>query len=103
MSYTQLGQEERYQIYVLKKAGHIQAEIAAILGRSAPDSTHRGSAPRLAARSRHRDGPLGFLATPCQGQTVGLLSAIIFQAPIPAKFALIVPGPRPNFWLEGLK
>ena len=35
MSYTQLTQEERYQIYALKKAGHIQAEIAAILGRLA--------------------------------------------------------------------
>jgi transposase, IS30 family len=33
MSYTQLTQEERYQIYALKKAGHIQAEIAGIVGR----------------------------------------------------------------------
>jgi IS30 family transposase len=33
MSYTQLTQEERYQIYALKKAGHIQAEIAEIVGR----------------------------------------------------------------------
>lgn len=32
MSYTQLAQEERYQIYALKKAGHIQAEIAKSLG-----------------------------------------------------------------------
>jgi len=32
-SYTQLTQEERYQIYALKKAGHIQAEIAEIIGR----------------------------------------------------------------------
>lgn len=31
--HTQLTQEERYQIYALKKAGHIQAEIAEILGR----------------------------------------------------------------------
>ena len=31
--YTQLTQEERYQIYALKKAGHIQAEIAEIIGR----------------------------------------------------------------------
>jgi len=35
MSYTQLTQEERYQIYALKKAGHIQAEIAEIVGRDA--------------------------------------------------------------------
>ena len=33
MCYTQLTQEERYQIYALKKAGHIQAEIAEIVGR----------------------------------------------------------------------
>jgi len=29
--YTQLTQEERYQIYALKKAGHSQAEIATLL------------------------------------------------------------------------
>ena len=28
--YTQLTQEERYQIYALKKVGHSQAEIAAL-------------------------------------------------------------------------
>ena len=33
MSYTQLTLEEPYQIYALKKAGHIQAEIAEIVGR----------------------------------------------------------------------
>ena len=33
MSYMQLTQEERYQIYALKKAGHNQAEFAAIVGR----------------------------------------------------------------------
>ena len=32
--YTQLTQEERYQIYALKKAGHSQKEIAVTLGRS---------------------------------------------------------------------
>lgn len=31
--YTQLTQEERYQIYALKKAGHKQSEIAMILNR----------------------------------------------------------------------
>ncbi len=31
--YTQLTQEERYQIYVLKKAGHNQTVIASLLGR----------------------------------------------------------------------
>ena len=33
MSYTQLTQEERYQIYILKKAGNEQATIAELLGR----------------------------------------------------------------------
>lgn len=33
MSYTQLTQEERYQIYILKKAGNNQTEIARLLGR----------------------------------------------------------------------
>lgn len=34
MSYTQLTQEERYQIYALLKAGHSQTEIAVILNRN---------------------------------------------------------------------
>ena len=33
MSYTQLTQEERYQIYILKKAEYSQAEIAELLNR----------------------------------------------------------------------
>ncbi len=33
MSYAQLAQGERYQIYALKKAGHDQVEIAKIMGR----------------------------------------------------------------------
>jgi len=32
MSYTQLTREQRYQIYVLKKMGHTQTEIATCLG-----------------------------------------------------------------------
>ena len=32
MSYTQLAQEQRYQIYALMKAGHRQTEIAAVVG-----------------------------------------------------------------------
>lgn len=35
MNYTHLTREERYQIYALKKAGHKQSEIAAVLKRSA--------------------------------------------------------------------
>lgn len=34
MNYTHLTQEERYQIYALKKAGHKQSEIARVLERS---------------------------------------------------------------------
>jgi IS30 family transposase len=34
MSYTQLTQEERYQIYALKKAGHDQVTIAGIIDRN---------------------------------------------------------------------
>lgn len=34
MNYTHLTQEERYQIYVLNKAGHDQGEIARLIGRS---------------------------------------------------------------------
>ncbi len=34
MNYTHLTQEERYQIYALKKAGHKQSEIAHVLERS---------------------------------------------------------------------
>lgn len=32
MSYTQLTREQRYQIYALKKAGHLQVEIARVVG-----------------------------------------------------------------------
>ena len=32
--YTQLAREERFQIYALRKAGHNQSKIAAILGRN---------------------------------------------------------------------
>ena len=33
MSYTQLTENERYQIYALKKSGDIQAEIAGQINR----------------------------------------------------------------------
>lgn len=49
-SYTQLTQEERYQIYVLKKAGHTRSEIAGILGR------HPSTIGRELARNRGRKG-----------------------------------------------
>ena len=34
MAYNQLTENERYQIYALKKAGHLQKSIAMVLGRS---------------------------------------------------------------------
>lgn len=46
MNYTHLTREERYQIYVLKKAGHKQYEIAQLLGRS------RSTISRELARNR---------------------------------------------------
>jgi len=50
MSYTQLTQEERYQIYILKKAGHSQSEIAEMLGR------HRSTVSREPRRNQGMKG-----------------------------------------------
>ena len=69
--YTQLAQEERYQIYALKKAGHSQQEIAKTLCRSPstisrelrrnkglrgfrPKQAHRFAQNRKKARHRKR-------------------------------------------------
>jgi len=69
--YTQLTQEERYQIHALMKAGHRQTEIAQVLGRSRstisrelsrnrglrgyrPQQAHRVAQERRRARPRHR-------------------------------------------------
>ncbi len=50
MSYTQLTREQRYQIYALKKAGHTQTEMAAIVG------VHKSSVSRELRRNRGRRG-----------------------------------------------
>lgn len=50
MSYTQLTREQRYQIYALKKAGHTQTEMAAIIG------VHKSSVSRELRRNRGRRG-----------------------------------------------
>lgn len=58
MNYNQLTENERYQIYALKKAGHKQEEIAGVLGRSpstisrelARNSGLRGYRPKQAQR-----------------------------------------------------
>lgn len=50
MSYTQLAQEQRYQIYALKKHGHSQTEIAAFLG------VHKSTISRELHRNRGQRG-----------------------------------------------
>ena len=49
-SYTQLAQEQRYQIYVLKKARHNQEEIAGFLG------VHPSTISRELRRNRGKRG-----------------------------------------------
>ncbi len=44
MSYTHLAGEERYQIFALKRGGHSQATIAAILGRNPRNDQPRATA-----------------------------------------------------------
>nr|SPS06973.1 conserved protein of unknown function [Candidatus Nitrotoga fabula] len=50
MSYTHLTQEERYQIYALKKAGHKPGEIADV-----PDRD-RSTISRELSRNQRRRG-----------------------------------------------
>ena len=50
MSYTQLTREQRYQIYALKKAGHNQTQMAAIIG------VHKATVSRELFRNRGRRG-----------------------------------------------
>jgi transposase, IS30 family len=50
MSYTQLTREQRYQIYALRKAGHTQTEVAAIIG------VHKSSVSRELRRNHGRRG-----------------------------------------------
>ncbi len=68
MSYTQLTQEERYQIYILKKAEYSQAEIAELLDRDKSTISRelrrnrglKGYRPQQAhhlALARRRQGP----------------------------------------------
>jgi len=45
-TYTQLNQQERYQIYALKQAGHNNNDIAALLGR------HKSTISRELGRNR---------------------------------------------------
>ncbi len=45
MSYKQLAQEQRYQIYALLKMGHNQTEIAAVIG------THKSTISRELGRN----------------------------------------------------
>ena len=50
MSYHQLTQEQRYQIYALKKTGHSNTEIAEVIG------VHKSSVSRELRRNRGRRG-----------------------------------------------
>lgn len=50
MSYTQLAQEQRYQIYALLKMGHNRTEIAAVIG------THKSTISRELDRNRGQRG-----------------------------------------------
>lgn len=50
MTYTQLTQEQRYQIYALKKAGHKQVDIAKVIG------THPSTVSRELDRNRGQRG-----------------------------------------------
>jgi IS30 family transposase len=50
MSYTQLTQEQRYQIYALLKTGHSQTDIAAIIG------VNKSTISREMRRNRGRRG-----------------------------------------------
>jgi len=49
-TYTQLSQQERYQVYALKQAGHNQSEIATLLGR------HKSTISREVKRNRGMRG-----------------------------------------------
>ncbi len=49
-TYNQLTQEQRYQIYALKKTGHTQAEIAAVIG------VHKSTVSRELKRNRGQRG-----------------------------------------------
>ncbi len=49
-SYRQLTQEQRYQIYALKKAGHNQTEIANVMG------VHKSTICRELRRNRGQRG-----------------------------------------------
>jgi len=50
MNYTQLTQEQRYQIAVLKKAGHMQADIAQLVG------VHKSTISREVSRNKGQRG-----------------------------------------------
>src|SRR5260221_1696690 len=50
MNYTQLAREQRYQINVLKKAGHNQSHIAAMIG------CHKSTISRELRRNRGQKG-----------------------------------------------
>ncbi|TBR13397.1 helix-turn-helix domain-containing protein [Rugosibacter aromaticivorans] len=58
MNYTHITQEERYQIYALKKAGHTQSEIASVLERKSTisGSWHATVRARLSSQTSAEHG-----------------------------------------------
>lgn len=85
MSYNQLAENERYQIYSLRKAGHSQAEIAELLERN-PSTISRelrrntglrgyrpGQAQKLSAVRRHEAYKARKMTDEVRGQIESLL------------------------------
>jgi IS30 family transposase len=88
MTYTNVSQTERYQIYVLMKAGQTKTEIAHILG------CHKSTISREVARGSGRRGYrlrqaqiLSDERSQCSRNAVHIDEQILSSA-IPAQFAM---------------
>ncbi|MCW8128717.1 IS30 family transposase [Microbulbifer halophilus] len=85
MSYNQLAENERYQIYSLRKAGHSQAEISELLERNPSTISrelrrnaglrgyHPGQAQKLSAVRRHEAYKARKMTDEVRGQIESLL------------------------------
>jgi IS30 family transposase len=79
MSYNQLTQEQRYQIYALKKTGHTRTEIAEVIG------VHKSTVSREVRRNR---GGRGY--RPQQAQQMTMERRVKVQPRISAKTWAVV-------------
>ena len=87
MSYHQLTEEERYQIYVLLKAGHNQKEIAVLLGRSPSTISRelqrnrglRGYRPAQAQRFSDHRRTTAYKAIKVTGEVRGWIETLLRQ------------------------